>query len=158
MKKLLPVILALSVTPAFADEDGSFHLGVKTGSIDIDVSGFDADTPKGIVFGYQKGTMGVEVEANFTDFDYDYAGYSRSADYRSLALYGVYRSEGDVYFKAKAGVLHEEIKASFASEDDMGFSAGIGGGINLGSFSLEAEYTILESDVNFISIGANFNF
>jgi len=158
MKKTLAIILALSVTPAIAAENDGLYIGVKSGSLDIDASGLDADTPKGVVLGYQSGVLGVEFEANFADIDYEFFGNRGSFDYKTLALYGVYRSEGDFYLKAKAGIINQEIKSSFFKEDDTGFSAGIGAGARLGSVSLEAEYTVLDSDVNFFSIGANFHF
>ncbi|NIB42532.1 porin family protein [Pseudomaricurvus alkylphenolicus] len=154
MKKIIPFVLAIASSTAFAADSGEFYLGLKSGTLDVDVSGLDASTPKAAVIGYRKGSWGAEFEANYADVDYGYG----SADFRSFALYGVYRSEGDFYLKAKAGVLREELKVSFASEEETGFSAGIGAGWRLGAVTLEAEYTIVEEDVNFYSLGANFHF
>ena len=158
MKKLLPVVLFLATTHVFAESSGGVYLGVKTGSLDIDSAMWDADTPKGVVLGYQKGSFGAEIEFNTADIDYDFLGIKSSADYKTLALYGVYRSEGDFYFKAKAGVLKQEVKTSFTTEDDTNASGGVGLGVKMGPVRLEAEYTIIETDVDFISIGANFSF
>lgn len=158
MKKLIPLFILLAASPVIAEENSGFYLGVKTGVLDIDIAYFDADTPKGIVFGYQHGTFGIELEANFADIDYNIMDSRGSTDFRSMALYGVYRSEGDIYFKGKAGILNEEIKTSYLSEDDTGFSAGIGAGAKFGSMTIEAEYTLIESNVNFFSVGASFYF
>jgi hypothetical protein len=159
VKRILPIVLALASTPALASESNGLHLGLKTGSIDIDISGVDASTPLGFVVGFQKGTVGVEVELNSADLDINTGYGSASIDYSTSAIYGVLRSQGDTYFKAKAGILKQEMKSSLiGTETDSGLSLGLGAGVKLGRISLEAEYTILEADANFLSIGANFNF
>ena len=82
----------------------------------------------------------------------------------TLALYGVFRTPGEFYFKGKAGVLYEDVEVDIPtlfseSEDDTGFSAGIGGGWRLNdSGSLEVEFTLIESDLNYLSLGYNIHF
>ena len=159
MKKLLPIGLALAslaAAPVFAAAgDDGIHFGLKTGVMDVDVGGFDIDAPLGIVIGFESGLYGAELEANFADGDVEGFGL----DFDSFALYGVFRSEGEVYFKAKAGFLRENIDVpGKISVNDTGFSAGIGMGARMESLSLEAEYTIIEEDLNFLSIGANVHF
>ncbi|KKK76444.1 hypothetical protein LCGC14_2863560, partial [marine sediment metagenome] len=75
----------------------------------------------------------------------------------------VYRTSGDFYFKARAGYLYEEVELIFASNSydtkyDHGFAGSLGGGIGFGSIKLEAEYNYLESGINFISLGAHYEF
>ena len=148
----------MTISPAFASSEGNFYAGIETGVVDIGVSELDSGTPLGAVVGYQKGIWGAELEASFADFDYSFNGRTGSSDYRAFGLYGVVRSEGDYYFKAKAGLVSEEIRTSFAKVSDTGFSTGLGIGARLGDIVLEAEYTIMDEDINLFSVGANFQF
>ncbi|MBB3048968.1 opacity protein-like surface antigen [Litorivivens lipolytica] len=161
MKKLAIALLALSATAGSfaADKTGGF-VGIKTGNMDIDSSIFDADAPLGIVFGYQgQSGAGVEVEYNRADVDFVINGRAYTADFKTLALYGTYRSEGDAYFKGKLGILREDLENDFVSMDDSGLSGGIGLGFRLGeAASLELEYTVIEEDVNYYSAGLNIHF
>ncbi len=74
----------------------------------------------------------------------------------------MYRLGDEFYGKFKAGFLSEDFsfKNSFGSVDstDSGFSGGIGAGYRYENFSIEAEYTLIEQDVDFFSIGVNFHF
>lgn len=160
MKKLLPLVLALAVSPAFADNSNTkqFYAGIKSGSLEMDLDPLESSTPVGIVVGYQPSSFGVELEVNAADIDYNVYGISGEAKYKSIALYGVYRTEGDVYFKAKAGVLREELDTSVADADETGLSVGVGAGVRMGAFSFEAEYTMLEENIDLISLGANVHF
>ena len=158
MKKLLPIGLALaslSAAPVFAAAgDDGIHFGLKTGAMDVDFSGVDIDMPIGLVLGFEKGVYGAEVEYTFADMEFDVFGSTETLDFDTLAVYGVFRSQGEVYFKLKAGFLREDV----GGVDDTGASLGLGGGVRVENLSIEAEYTIIEEDVNFLSIGANVHF
>ena len=79
----------------------------------------------------------------------------------SASVYGVYKSPGDLYAKTKLGLLWEEI-ASLNEEftiKDPGVSTGIGLGYRFSnSLSAEIEYTFVEEDVDFYSLGINYSF
>lgn len=158
MKKAFPLILSLAVTPVAAQDTTTGYIGFKTGSLDIALTEFDPDTPRGFVAGFQKGPFGVEFERVSADIDITIGSYPYSiaipVDFSTTALYGVYRSEGNAYFKAKAGILKEEID----DISDTGTSYGIGVGVKSSAIAVEAEYTIIETDVNFFSVGANILF
>ena len=67
------------------------------------------------------------------------------------------------YLKGKAGILSEDISISggFVSGggSDTGLSLGIGAGYRLSDkFDIEFEYTIVEEDIDFISLGLNYSF
>jgi outer membrane immunogenic protein len=84
-------------------------------------------------------------------------------DTDTVALYGVYRTAGDLYFKAKLGILSEDasvksIYGGSSSGRDTGLSAGLGGGYHFSYFSIEGEYTPIEEGVDFIGVGLNYYF
>lgn len=136
------------------------YFGIKFGNMDIDLG--DASSPKnlGFMFGSNRRGGGFEGELTTTfsegNYNIGYGFGSLDISVDTLALYGVYRSEGKTYFKAKAGILHERVDISGFSDKDTGFSAGIGLGVDLGSNALEFEYTVIEEDVNYLSVGLRF--
>lgn len=158
MEKFFKIVLvslgicAFSVS-AIADEKGSFSLGVKLGQMDVDVDGADGNSATGLNLGYALSeNWALELEiiqggfevTGFGDFDID-----------TMAIYGTYRSSGDGYFLGKVGYLNEDIEGT----SDSGASFGIGGGYRFtDAFAVEAEYTIIESDVNLLAITGRFTF
>lgn len=156
-KSILIATLGLSSMGAIAaEDDAGFAAGLKFGKTLVDIEGADDGTTKGITLGYSfNGNWAVELDVMRGDFEVD----GDSGDLDWTAIYGAYRSEGSVYFLAKIGAAREEASIYGESETDTGASYGIGGGFRVNdTFSLEAEYTIIESDVNFLGIGARFQF
>jgi opacity protein-like surface antigen len=99
-------------------------------------------------------------------------GLGFDATIETTAIYGVYRSVGDLYLKAKAGYLREKstltIRANSysltdvsekATESESGFSGGLGVGYKFTKnlFS-ELEYTMLNDDLDFYSLSINYQF
>ena len=161
MRFLIAIVLFSFMTSqasAASDASGG-HFGIKTGAIDVDLSGFDVDTPIGIVFGRANGNLGMDFEFNYakaTLSRLSYPSYNSqktSETFNSIALYGVFRSEGEVYFKAKGGLLGERV----GSESDAGISVGAGIGVRSKKMKFETEYTVLDADANFISVGIYLN-
>lgn len=142
-----------------------FYAGVKAGLMTSDISGLDSGINLGLTGGHEwnLGEISVAAEGEFSTAlskgDVNFGEW----DVETLALYGVVRTHGDLYLKAKMGFLREKVtidtnfSGSF-SETDSGASYGIGGGWNLGNGALELEYTIIEQDINFLSLGYNFRF
>src|SRR5690606_4410542 len=127
------------------------------GKTKIDAPYYDDDTGKGFVVGYDFGGFGIEFEHTETEGDVSVPFYGKG-DYEveTNALYAVYRSLGTAYFKAKIGVLNEDVTIKnfgvipgSIKDDDTGASAGVGGGFRIGPVSMEAEYTVIEEDVDF---------
>lgn len=158
------VLTAFALQASTASANG-FYLGAKTGNLNINVSEFEDDTAQGLVAGYEFAS-GVAVQAETlsgsADIDTFYGSYD--GDFESTALYAVFRSMGEtVYGFAKLGVLREEVKVDMfyydVSETDTGASVGLGGGLRLGQhLLLEAEYTVIEQDVDFFGINAAIQF
>ena len=183
-KLILCLFVMLSSYNLYADDAAGPYIGLKAGvfTIDVDESeNFDVDDPSALGFvvgGKFNRFIGMEFEYNQSDdagFEVENSSTEGQLDIQTMALYFVFRTPGNVYFKAKAGVLHEKIDGSGGncnyyysysscssaslSEKDTGLSAGVGIGFMLGkSVSLEAEYTIIEEDVGYASAGLNIHF
>lgn len=170
-KKTLISLLALGLTgPVWASEGhsqmGGFF-GLKAGKMMVDAVddgiGMDVDDSTNIGFytGYV-GQSGLGFELEYTRPTSKAGTGIPSLEYElsTIAVYGTFRSDGNVYLKGKAGLLREELKISgpggSVSDTESGLSVGAGLGFMLGSSRLEIEFTIIEADVNYLSLGFIF--
>ena len=176
MKKLLPLVFIASTSftnLSIAADITGLYIGAKSGllSVDADTTDikWDDAIPLGLLIGYQVpvegGDFALEFEMNKADLDVTVYNQKGSLDFQTIALYGAYRSEGNFFYKLKAGFLKEEITGgesvifNAVSESGTGLSVGFGGGVRLANnITIEAEYTIFEADIGYLSVGANFNF
>lgn len=174
MKKLFCILLGLLaggvfISNAAAQQPSPFYLGAKAIIVDPDFSGFDEAFNIGVVGGYDLYTtprliLSVEGEFTTTLSDGDISG-GGEWDVDTLAVYGVLRTPGEFYVKAKAGFLDQDIKAAGTgvilpgSADDSGFAYGVGGGWRMNrSAALEIEYTAASDDLSFFSVDYVFRF
>lgn len=134
-------------------------MGLKTGALTADVSGFDFDAPVGFYGGISRGAGSFEFDVVIA------SGHFSGLDigFNTLAVYNAYRSEGDFYVKAKVGLLREEVSAKEDfigdfKEVDIRASLGAGIGARFDYFSIEAEYTLIELDAHFFSVGLTLGF
>lgn len=177
---VLGVVLAMSANAA--QPTTGIYLGVKAGQFQVDdmdlgnnvAVEFDKSNTFGVIAGYDFGD-GLAVELDY------YAGSNAdiqtnttaTGEYEvsTLGVYGVYRYYPELYqqlfFKAKVGLINEEVSMSAqngqnfaaAEESDTGLSFGAGFGFNITpNLSLEAEYTVVEQDINLLSAGLNVKF
>ncbi|MFA0811736.1 porin family protein [Microbulbifer epialgicus] len=154
--KALAAAVAL-VCSAAAQAEGAYVGGV-FGVMKTDVSGVSGDSPlnAGIRAGYTWNS-GWGVEAELTDSlvegEFDSYWGDENYSFATMALYATYRSQGDIYFKGRLGYLREELYVDYFGEySDSGTSAGIGAGFKLTEkVTFEAEYTIIEADVDYWS-------
>ncbi|MDP2228311.1 MAG: outer membrane beta-barrel protein [Moraxellaceae bacterium] len=142
---------------AQAEQVGGLYLGI-TGGVDrIDVAGVDDADMYGVVGGLRFGS-GLSVEAAFGKSDTDTGG-GCTVDIDTLGLYGAFRSSGNVYFKGRVGLLHEKLSDDCGSSlKDTGLSLGAGAGVRFGGVAVEAEYTIIEQDIDRLSLTFLYNF
>lgn len=150
---LLTLIFSFS-TSAYAS---GLTFGAKTGPMQVD--GLDDDpTNAGVAVGYEVGIvlgdLGFEGELTTTMKDGDWAGNDVSVD--TMGLYATYRSPGFLYFKAKTGFTRWDVDYSVGEDDDTVTSMGIGIGFSLGIIQFELEYTEIDDDIEFISLGVQF--
>ena len=95
-----------------------------------------------------------EAELNFSVADGE-VGANNNWDIKNIAGYAVYRSPGDIGFKAKAGLTYWD------TDNDSGtsLSMGIGAGFKMSkSGMLDVEYTQINDNVDYISVGYLFRF
>ncbi|WP_444920079.1 outer membrane beta-barrel protein [Microbulbifer sp. CnH-101-G] len=142
------------VCSAAAQAEGAY-VGAVFGVMNTDADG-DSSLNAGVRVGYGWNS-GWGLEAEFTDSlvegEYDYYWSEVEYSFATQAIYATYRSEGDIYLKGRLGYLHEELDVDgFGEYSDSGASAGIGAGFKLTeSVLFEAEYTFIESDVDYWS-------
>lgn len=169
---VLVLILALSggLPAAEAGERARpFYLGILGGRMLIDDRGFDDVSTLGFNVGYRFpeqswGSLAVEGELTGSEQgDVSLAGLRGDWDLTTLGVYVAYRTPGVVFFKARAGILAQDLNVSGVGRDldttESGYSGGLGFGLELGKlFSLEAEYTYIEKDIDFYSAGIKLHF
>lgn len=165
LNKKMVAACALMAGVAFAPAAmADLYFGVNAGAMMIDGASFDDPVNAGVLIGKEwgvvAGDIGVQAEFTTTINDGTYVGYPppyvHDVTIDTLALYGVFRTAGPIYLIAKAGVLHEEVEVGPASADDTGLAAGVGLGFSIGVAQLELEYTQIEEDVGYLSVGVRF--
>ena len=152
---------------------GQPYVGVKAGKFDLDTNGADDPTAYGVYAGYNfDPNFGVEAEYVGSD-DADY--YNGDVDAKAYGLYGTYRyfvPNTALYGKAKLGVAHTKVdgdsdyidglgvrRINSISDSDTSLAGGLGIGYAVNNdFGIEAEYDILGSDANLMTIGAHLKF
>ncbi|NOX75905.1 MAG: outer membrane beta-barrel protein [Gammaproteobacteria bacterium] len=155
---LVGVLGLVVAAPASAD----WLFGVKTGPMVIDSNGYSDTTNTGVVVGYEIGAVVADLalEAEFTtstsDGKSESQNVSQNVSLDTQALYLAFRTAGPFYFKAKAGYVNEDLKVGNTSYSDTGLSYGVGLGLGLGLAQLELELTTIDTDIVFISVGAQF--
>lgn len=160
LKTTLAAILTLAPAAAMAD---GMYLGAKAGLMATDANGFDDATNAGLVIG--KDVLGVvlgefAVEADYTTtIDEGTGNGINEWEIDTLGGYGVFRTAGPVYLKARAGVVRSDITVNGVSDSNTGAAGGLGLGLSLGLVQFELDYTQMEQDnddVHFVSLTANF--
>ncbi len=178
MNKLSIGLLALTtlIIPAtWAESDDTdssqFYAGAKIGMLDISRSiPFEDGTMLGFVFGFDIPDTGFALEGEFnTTIDKAESTNPSYSDLgvTTLAGYGVYRTSGQFYLKGKFGFLYEYLTSSVKGAGTkidvdgpgVAISYGIGAGVRIGDqLSAEIEYTSIEADIGYTSLGVNLEF
>ena len=143
---------------------GQPYAGVKVGKFDLDTNGASDPTAYGVYGGYNfDPNFGVEAEYVGSD-NADY--YNGDVDAKTYGAYGTYRHfvpNTALYGKAKLGVAKTKIEGSSTfnnvSDSDTRLAGGLGVGYAVNSdFGIEAEYDIVGSDANLMTVGAQLKF
>ena len=180
MKKLIAMLAVTTaglVSSNLMAAESGMYVGVKTGTMAVDSSAFDDASAMAFSLGFNiNENVGFEVElgrSSAGDIDMSvYNGYSVvsvTGEYEisTTALYATFRSSDPLYVKGKIGILSEKVDFDFdidcgsacsGSEDESGLSYGVGVGYNFGAASVELGYTLIEEDVNYMSLGLQLNF
>jgi len=147
------------MSPGFAAEQPQSQshtfFGVKGGLMKPDGGNTDSAGNIGVVMGQPVARyFSWEAELTASLFDGE-VGTNSNWDINTLAGYAVFRSEGKIGFKGKAGLAYWDT----GSDDDFSLSFGIGAGFKMGkSGMLDVEYTQIDNSVDYISVGYLFNF
>ena len=147
---------------------GQPYAGVKVGQFDLDENGADDPTAYGVYGGYNfDPNFGMEVEYVGSD-DADYRG--GDIDAKTYGAYGTYRyafPNTGLYAKGKLGIAKTEVEGDYTvglnrvsvSDDDTSLAGGVGLGYAVNpDFSVEAEYDMLGSDADLMTVGAQLKF
>lgn len=156
--RILPItLLALFISPA---GHADFNFGVKAGTMLV---GFDNDDvsedPVSVAasLGYSFASvsgLSVEVEATRTASAGMVTGNELEVD--SQGVYIAYETAGRVYLKGRIGYMDASLSAGDLSEDEGGETYGIAIGWRISGFNLELDYTAVDDDVTFVSLGVRF--
>ena len=144
---------------------GQPYVGVKVGQFDLDVNGASDPTAYGVYGGYNfDPNFGIEAEYIGSD-DANY--YNGEVDAKTYGAYGTYRytfPNTALYGKAKLGVAKTEIEGTGTAFNNFrDSSTRLAGGLGLGysvnpNFGVEAEYDIVGSNANLMTVGAQLKF
>ena len=178
MNKIIWFIVSLTFSSTlFAADGADIYLGASYNNVSIDFSNASVEDTGGLglVFGIDFGkNWAFETEyinSGKADMDYQVGAIeSAKIQIRSLAAYGVFRTSGKVYFKGRAGIAANlvditDIKCggSFCInslfDDGAGLAFSAGGGILITeTMKLEAEYKLINSDIDIFGIGLIYAF
>lgn len=161
-------LMTVSAQAAMSYGDGTPYIGVKVGQFNVDSSTFDDATAYGVYGGYNfDKNFGVEVEyIGSSDEDLNLPPFTGDYDVKTYGAYGTYRyhfADSGLYAKGKLGFAKTKISASLFSSTLSASDTGIAGGLGLGydlnpNFGIEAEYAIIDSDIDLLTVGANLKF
>ncbi|MCP3925429.1 MAG: porin family protein [Desulfobacterales bacterium] len=165
-------LLFVLFLPFVASAEDTFYVGAKSGYMvidDIAIASTTNATNGGLLIGYQFESGGygnIALEGEFTQViskgDITINGNTGYWEVETAAIYLAYRTPDTLYFKAKAGMLREDVYISVAGATadgtDTGSSYGFGVGLRAANVMLELEYTLVEVDINYISLGLVFHF
>ena len=149
---LMALVLGAGVAVSAHAAESPWYIGITGGAMlfneNMDVGGGALASPEvatniGVMGGYlwSVARMGsLAVEGEFTDTasrgNYSLQGVDGTVAVEALALYGVYRSLGMFYFKAKVGALNEKLSiarahVSVVNSSDLRAAVGLCGGLCL---------------------------
>lgn len=178
MTKIILLVTGMIFSlPLFAASGADIYLGASYNRVSIDFANADVDDSDGIgiVFGIDFGeNLAFEAEyinSGKADMVYNVGSIeSAKIQLQSLGIYGVFRTTGRVYFKGRVGVVGNlvditDVKCSGSLcinslfDDDVGLALGAGGGIRItDAIKLEAEYKLVNSDIDIYSMGLIYAF
>lgn len=156
--RYLSVVLASSLFCATVQAD--LYTGIKAGTMLI---GFDdvevSEDPSSVAVsvGYDFGSTGglaLEAEASRTVTAGNVVG--NELEVQSQGVYIAYQTTGAVYIKGRVGFMDASLSAGDLSEDEGGETYGLALGFRLSGFNVEVDFTAVDDDVSFLSLGFRY--
>ena len=145
----LAALAALSPFPVMAQGADPLMFGGKAGFFKPDGPNSDAGVNVAAILGKRiQGNLSWEADLSLALTDGEASGNN---DYKinSIAGYAVYRTEGNTHLKLKMGVGYWDDDF----DSDLSLTAGIGLGFRMGRGILDVEYTQINDDVDYITLG-----
>jgi hypothetical protein len=155
-------IYGLTLLFSTISHSDQFYVGTDISHMEFDQVEFDATNVKSILAGYTFEKWAVEGSYNTSNTDNDFYGGEQKIN--MFHLYGVYRSQGDLYYSVKLGITNERYQFYDSNGhlklDDVhsGIARGIGAGYQYGPFNIELEYSWLGLSLEMVGIGIRYNF
>jgi hypothetical protein len=155
---LFCVALMLACGSARAASDWSVYWGAGGGLLLPKDAGNRIGLNAGGRFGIENERLpGFALEGDLTTTLIKGHFDNRDLKLTSLAGYLAWRSSGRWYLKARVGGVWEWTKVGNGSANDNGLSGGIGGGYRFtDGRALELEFTLIEKNVNMLSLTYQF--
>jgi hypothetical protein len=140
----------------------NLYVGTDFSQMKFDQNEFDTTNIKSVLAGYAFDNWSIEGSYNTSNTDNHFYGGKQKID--MFHLYGVYRSQGDLYYKMKLGITNERYQFydddGYLKLDDVhtGIAGGIGVGYRYAQFNIELEYSWLGQSLEMAGIGIRYNF
>jgi len=155
------IALTLLFSPGHAVAE-EFYVGIDAGKLSFEQA-FLADTSNyGVVLGYAWNRWTLEGIINLNETENNNTGGDQIVG--MYHLYGVYRTEGRHYLKAKAGITNERYSIKNGEGEEVmndvhsGIARGIGFGFRTNVASVELEYSWLGGSLELINLGLKYHF
>jgi hypothetical protein len=158
MLRFLCALSLLWSLTAWADTDrrtakGGLYVGLKGLYNDLAPEGTDnAGGVALLVADHYNNGFGVEAEVSRSEADIHLLDLNEDYTLDTAGLYGVYRSPGVWYVKARAGLLWKRLTVAGESSSKTAFGGGLGGGYDFGRLLIEGEYTYIDQDITQFSV------
>lgn len=157
MKSFVSAALAVMLlSPSLATASPYFGAKIGTMQVSFDFDETDSDpTSIGILLGYRwdhvlRGLSGeLEVTRSISPGEVR----DLDLDVESQGLYLAYQTQGPLYVRGRVGLMDASLDAGVLSEGEGGETFGIAAGYRRGAFAVELDFTSIDDDVSFFSIG-----
>lgn len=159
MKMSSIIIASLAIGFSSISQAGLTY-GVKAGTMqigfdDVEVSSDPSSIGVSIGYDFAGTNFGVEAEVTRSLSPGEVIGVDLEVE--SQGIYLTYTTSGKFYFSGRLGFMDAGLVAEGLSEDEGGETYGIAAGYRLGErLRVEVDYTSIDDDINFISIGLKF--
>jgi len=152
------LLAAVALLPPCTAIAGDVYLGAKAGPMQVDIGGADDPTNIGFTLGYELGVLvaDIAIEGEYTTTLDEGTVSGSGIEVDTVGLFLALRTAGPLYFKARAGMASVDTTVGSSESSESGVAYGVGVGFGIGLVRLEIEYTAMEGDTRFLSVGAQF--
>ncbi|MFT5503844.1 MAG: outer membrane immunogenic protein [Gammaproteobacteria bacterium] len=161
MKHLISIFILVAFLSPPMSASANWFLGAKAGNMAVSFDNDDVDSDPfstGVTIGYDLSTslQGLAAEFEITRTVSPGEVVDQDLEVDSQGLYLSYQTTGQFYFKGRLGLMDASLSAGALSEDEGGESYGLALGVRQGQLAYELDFTAIDDDVSFISLGVIF--